>query len=832
MKLESATLQRKLADLRAAIDAHAIVDISDAHGVITAVNDKFCAISKWACDELIGKTHQIINSGHHPRAFFQDLWQTIQAGRIWHGEIMNHAKDGSFYWLATTIYPSLEDDGRPGGYIAIRADITQRKAVEDALSRRAELLDRVGALARVGGWEVNLETMKLSWTQETFRIAGIQPPVEPPLEEGINLFAPEARPTIAAAVQAAIDSGTPYDLELPIINAQGERLWVQTQGFAEMQAGKAVRIFGTFQDITKRKHNEEALRRSEERRSIATDSGRIAIWEVDLVTGNLSWDDNCFLLYKIDKENFTGTFKEWRQAIHPQDVDTVTACFQNAVDGIGEYDLTFRILCPDGELRHIEAHGRVVRNQSGVAERMVGTNWDVTAIKTHQSQLEHMAHFDALTNLPNRLLLGDRLQQAMVQTQRRDNRLAVAFLDLDGFKSVNDGHGHSVGDQFLVAQAHAMKGCLREGDTLARIGGDEFVAVLNDLENVASCAPILNRILSAAAAQVKVGNLSLQGSASAGVAMFPQAQDIDADQLLRQADQAMYQAKLTGKNRYHVFDSDHDSHIRHHHESVEHIRVGLKRGEFVLHYQPKVNMRTGQVIGVEALIRWQHPEKGLLAPVTFLPLIEDDPLAIEVGEWVMDTTLTQIELWHGAGLDMPVSVNVGARQLQQSDFLDRLSRVLANHPNVPPGSMDVEILETSALEDIAQVSRVIEQCAQMGVAFALDDFGTGYSSLTYLRRLRVALLKIDQSFVRDMLDDPDDLAILEGVIGLAKAFRRAVIAEGVETVAHGTALLRLGCELAQGYGIARPMPADQLPAWVATWRPDAAWRAVPGPGVH
>ena len=432
-----------------------------------------------------------------------------------------------------------------------------------------------------------------------------------------------------------------------------------------------------------------------------------------------------------------------------------------------------------------------------------------------------------MTNLPNRLLLADRLKQAMAQAQRRGQQLAVAYLDLDGFKNVNDRYGHDMGDQLLVHLATSMKATLREGDTLARLGGDEFVAVLIDLENENSCLPLLSRLLEAAAAPVHVGGVVLQGSASIGVTFYPQAQDMEADQLLRQADQTMYQAKLAGKNRCHVFDAALDSSLRVRHESLERIRRALTHGEFVLHYQPKVNMRKGQVIGAEALIRWQHPEKGLLNPAAFLPVIEDHPLAVEVGEWVIDTALKQIGLWHAIGLDLPVSVNIGARQLQQVDFVERLQAILSMHPQVNPTSLELEVLETSALADMQQVSQVIERCHQMGVKFALDDFGTGYSSLTYLKRLRVAMLKIDQSFVRDMLDDPDDLAILEGVIGLAAAFKREVIAEGVETVAHGTALLQLGCELAQGYGIARPMPADKLAAWKSTWRPDDVWSELP-----
>jgi diguanylate cyclase (GGDEF)-like protein len=464
-----------------------------------------------------------------------------------------------------------------------------------------------------------------------------------------------------------------------------------------------------------------------------------------------------------------------------------------------------------------------VRDETGHIQHYVALFSDITAIKEHEQQLDHIAHFDALTSLPNRVLLADRLQQAMAQTMRRSQRLAVAYLDLDGFKSINDRHGHEVGDQLLMTVAANMKLALREGDTLARIGGDEFVAVLLDLGDSESSVPMLTRLLGAAAESMQFGPLVLQVSASVGVTFYPQTDEVEADQLLRQADQAMYQAKLAGKNRYQFFDAEHDRSQRGHHESLERIHQALLAQEFVLYYQPKVNMRSGVVVGVEALIRWQHPDRGLLAPTLFLSVLEDHPLALELGEWVMHAALTQIEIWQDAGLEMPVSVNVGARQLQLVNFVVRLRDILRAHPAIKPSQLQIEILETSALEDLAGVSKVIEDCHAMGVLFAMDDFGTGYSSLTYLKRLHVAQLKIDQSFVQDMLDDPDDLAILEGVISLARAFRREVIAEGVETVEHGTRLLQLGCELAQGYGIARPMPGSDFPAWIASWQPNKAW---------
>ncbi len=464
-----------------------------------------------------------------------------------------------------------------------------------------------------------------------------------------------------------------------------------------------------------------------------------------------------------------------------------------------------------------------VRDAAGGTRHYVALFTDITAQKEHQQQLEHIAHYDALTGLPNRVLLADRMRQALAQSRRRDQQLAVAFIDLDGFKAINDSHGHEAGDQLLIVLADRMRQTLRDGDTIARLGGDEFVAVLVDLPDLQASVPFIVRLLAAAAQPVEINGLVLRVSASIGVSFQVPMEDGDADQLMRQADQAMYQAKLAGKNRYHVFDAEQDRNVRGHHESIERIRCALDEQEFVLYYQPKVNLRTGVLIGAEALIRWQHPTRGLLAPSLFLHEIEDHPLGVCLGEWVIDTALTQIERWLAQGLEIPVSVNIAANHLQQSDFVERLRIVLAKHPDVDPAYLELEVLETSALEDMSHVSALIAACAQMGISFALDDFGTGYSSLTYLKRLPAHVLKIDQSFVHDMLDDPDDLAILEGVLGLATAFGREAIAEGVETVAHGEILLRLGCELAQGYGIARPMPAENIVNWQKTWQPDPIW---------
>ncbi len=476
----------------------------------------------------------------------------------------------------------------------------------------------------------------------------------------------------------------------------------------------------------------------------------------------------------------------------------------------------------NGELYAAMMTISAVQDIHGITQNYVNLFTDITPLKEHQRQLEYIAHYDALTGLPNRVLLADRLKQAIARSHRSGRSLAVLYLDLDGFKAVNDQHGHDTGDQLLVNISHRLKEVLREGDTLARIGGDEFVVVMVDLEHPDDYEAVLNRLLSVAAEPVTLNQNLLLVSASIGATLYPR-DAVDADQLLRHADQAMYVAKQAGKNCYHLFDIAKDIAVKTQRESLEHIRTALDKKEFVLYYQPQVNMRTGEIIGAEALIRWQHPERGLLSPAHFLPVIEDHPLSIELGDWVINEALQQIAHWQSRGLLIPVSVNIGALQLQRSEFVTQLAAQLAAHPQVPPAYLQLEIVETSALEDIAEVADIMRRCRDLGVSFAVDDFGTGYSSLTYLKRLPAELLKIDQTFVRDMLDDPDDLAIVKGVIGLASAFHRQVIAEGVETVAHGELLIPLGCELAQGYGIARPMPAADLPAWAASWKPAPVW---------
>ena len=618
--------------------------------------------------------------------------------------------------------------------------------------------------------------------------------------------------------QRLVTTGAPQDGELRLVKRDGTACWALLQATLAQPAGAAPVVRLVISDITARKQAEAQLHLAASvfrhaREGILITAADGTILEVNdaftLITGYprgevLGRNPRLLGSGRHDPAFFAAL---WRDLSAP---------------GYWSGEIWDRR--KTGEVYAEQLTISAVRDAQGRTQQYVALFSDITLLKEHEEQLNYLAHYDALTQLPNRVLLADRLHQAMAQAQRSGQPVAVILLDLDGFKAINDSHGHLIGDQLLRQVAAQMQQALRAGDTLARLGGDEFVAVLTDLADIEASMPQLTRLLAAAAQPQVCGAVTLQVTASLGVTFYPQADAIDAEQLLRQADQAMYQAKLAGKNRYQVFSAVQDRRLRATHDLLARLRRALRDQELVLYYQPKVNMRTGEVIGAEALIRWQHPEQGLLPPAAFLPASEDQPLAIEIGDWVIATALTQMDTWQAAGLVIPVSVNIGARQLQQPDFVARLRTRLAEHPALPPDSLTVEVLETSALEDLAHVAQVIAACRQSGVPCALDDFGTGYASLTYLKRLAVAQLKIDQSFVRDLLDDPEDLAILEGVMRLATAFHCQVIAEGVETLAQGVMLLQLGCELAQGYAIAHPMPAAEIPAWLAGWRSDPGWR--------
>ncbi len=796
-----------------------LIWLKDPEGVFLACNSRFEEFFGVPEEQILGKTDYDFVDADLADFFRNNDRKAIEKGApSSNEEWITFANNGHRELLETIKTPMFDATGELIGVLGIGRNITERREAENRSRRFRERLDMaIDAIAVIDPesgrfldvnqsccdfFGVDRETMLQRHTYDFSELMDYPQR----WQETVDHLRQYGKMTMED--RGIKEEGSPYVVE------------VKAQYAKDQDEEYVVAI---IRDIAERKQAEKALQESEQRFRTAGRAAYDLIYEWDVAKDSLRWFGDVDSMLGFQPGQISSNTKAWLNLIHPEDIqklkDTVEL-YRTATDPIS-YE--YRIRHNSGGYRYWSDHGLPLLDEQCKPYLWIGVCKDITVEKEHQHQLEYIAHYDTLTGLPNRVLLIDRLQQAMAQGKRREHQLVVAYLDLDGFKEINDSYGHNVGDRFLAAIGVRMKQALRECDTIARLGGDEFVAVLQDVGDKSDYLPLLRRLLNACAIPINIDGLNLQASASLGATVYPQAVEVDADLLLRQSDQAMYQAKLAGRNRYHLFDTEHDRSLPGRHANLERISDALANREFLLHYQPKVNMRTGEVIGAEALLRWQHQEKGLLLPSFFLPAIEDQPLAEEMGEWVIDTVLEQMGLWRAQGLDLPVSVNVGARQLQHPGFVTNLSKLLAAHPSVPAGWLEFEILETCAMEDLFKVSRVMYTCIGMGVSFALDDFGTGYSPLTYLKHLPASSIKIDRTFVRDMLDDSEDLAILEGVMGMSAAFRRQVIAEGVETREHGDLLLQLGCNLAQGYGIAKPMPADQIPDWVSNWRPFTSW---------
>ena len=819
----------RMAEERASLQRfHAYFDQSIVGLAITSlekgwveVNDALCATLGYTRDELHQKTWAELT---HPEDLAPDL---AEFNRMLAGEINGYAmdkrfihRDGHVVHTRLAVSHVRKPDGNIDYVVAMVEDISERKQAEAALRQEKQFSEDILNALPGMFYMIDSGGRCVRWNRQVTAISGYTH-AELARMKSTDFYTGDDRQRVETAMQRVFTEGSAH-IEADFHTKDGRTLPYHLTGqFSTI--GDQPYLLGVGIDISEQRLAQQALENERAHLSTLVNTIPDLIWLKDVEGRYLSCNPAFERFFGAAESDIVG--KTDRDFVSQAEADTFRQHDHAAMAaGKPTHNEEWVTYASDGRRVLLETTKVPMRTADGRLVGVLGISHDITERTAHQQQLEHIAHYDMLTGLPNRALLADRLQQALAQAQRHHRMLVVAYLDLDGFKSVNDQYGHEAGDHLLTALSGRMKRALREGDTLARLGGDEFVAILLDLPNVESSVPLLSRLLAAAGEVVYDNGHALRVSASLGVTFYPQAEEIDADQLLRQADQAMYQAKQMGKNRYHFFDAENDRNVRGHHENLKRLQQALQAREFVLYYQPKVNMRTGEVTGVEALIRWQHPERGLLSPAEFLPLMVGHPLAITLGDWVLDTAMAQMEAWKAAHLALPVSVNIDAIQLAQPRFVDRLREQMAAHPTLVAGDLELEVLETSALDDIAKVSRVILACREMGVGFALDDFGTGYSSLTYLKRLPADLLKIDQSFVRDMLDDPDDLAILEGVLGLSKAFQRRVIAEGVETLAHGQLLLRLGCELAQGYAIARPMPAEAIPAWVATWRPDPSWQ--------
>jgi diguanylate cyclase (GGDEF)-like protein/hemerythrin-like metal-binding protein/PAS domain S-box-containing protein len=451
---------------------------------------------------------------------------------------------------------------------------------------------------------------------------------------------------------------------------------------------------------------------------------------------------------------------------------------------------------------------------------------NISVMKEHEKELAFIAHHDPLTGLPNRLLLSDRLKLAMVQAERRKEKLAVVYIDLDGFKEINDRYGHEAGDQLLVEVAKNLRHTLREGDTLARIGGDEFVAILNDVKADAEDTRLFKRLLSAASKPVVVDGEPLHVSASIGVVFYPdERENVDADQLIRDADRAMYEAKESGKNRFCIFDAKGvgRSSAR---PMKDQLKEAIQKGELELYYQPIVELRKGEVVGAEGLLRWRHPDRGTLLPVEFLPSVEHDPWMAELELWVVAAALAQSKQWMREGFVISVNVNLTAETLLSPSFLTSLDRALAPYPQEAIERLSIEVPESDVFESIDTAVTVLEGCAKRDIRVVLDDFGSGSLLLGQIDMLPAVCFKADKSILMGAATRYRNLAVLEGIKAISDAFMRRFVGVGVASELHGRLLLKLGCLYGQGHAIAPPMEASALKRWADQWSPPELWRAT------
>jgi len=561
-----------------------------------------------------------------------------------------------------------------------------------------------------------------------------------------------------------------------------------------------------LRDITERKRSEEALRESEERHRALTENTYDLISEIDSNERYLYLSPNYRDVLGYEPSELIG--KKVFDLIYHEDYPTVRAAFRRVFEHSTIGQVIYRFIHKNGELRWFESTGKTYQTLAGES-RVAFVSRDITERHRFEETIRHQAFHDALTGLPNRMLFKDRLTLEIAHAKRNKQMLAVLFLDLDRFKLVNDTLGHGLGDQLLKIIAKRLVGYVREDDTVARLGGDEFTILLPEIIQVENAAKVARKILQAVREPVHIDIHELYITTSIGIALYPNDGE-DAESLLKNADTAMYRAKENGKNNYQLYTPAMNARALDRLTIENGLRRALDRNEFVVYYQPKINIGTGMIVGMEALVRWHSVDRGLIPPGEFIPLAEDTGLIVPIGEWVLRTACAQNKAWQDAGYPpMRVAVNLSARQFQLQNLVEVISRVL-KETGLDPCWLELEITESVAMQNAEYTVKMLCELKEMGIQLVIDDFGTGYSSLSYLKRFPISKLKIDKSFVNEIGMDQDNEAIVSTVIVLGQSLKLGVVAEGVETEEQYDFLRQRQCDEMQGYLFGEPVPAEKF----------------------
>lgn len=652
-------------------------------------------------------------------------------------------------------------------------------------------------------WMTDSERKRLLYLSPAFReIWGIMPENLSSPDSLLEFVHPGDRTQVEAALPGMV-RGT-YDETYRILRTDGQVRWIRDRAFpVKNDRGDIIRIAGIAEDITQRKADEEQLRLAAQVFVSSLEAILITDSRNDIIRVNKAFTD----ITGYEESEVVG--KNPRILKSGRHKASFYRMMWQTLHSTGNWQGEIWDRRKNGEIypKWISIH--LVKNDQGEIANYIALFSDITERKTSFEQIKHLAHYDALTNLPNRSLLNERLDSAIAAAKRQNRKVAVLFLDLDRFKNVNDSLGHFAGDLLLQAVANRLKRCVRGMDTVARLGGDEFVVILSGIREPGDAAHVAQKIHEAMTEPVLIENQEIVTTPSIGISIFPEDGENHVA-LIKNADAAMYHAKELGRGNFQFFTENMNARAFEQLSFESDLRLALKRGEFLLHYQPQFDLVSGRIIGMEALLRWIHPQRGMIPPSSFIPVAEECGAIVAIGEWVIRTACTQNRIWQQAGLPaVPVAVNLSAIQFQKKDMAGTIRKIL-EETGLHPSFLELEMTERILMRDADSTIGTLRAIKDMGLLLSVDDFGTGYSSLSYLKRFPIDRLKIDQSFVQDIATSQDDAAIIRTIITMGHSLRLKVIAEGVETLEQLAFLRQEGCDEAQGYLFSRPVASEDF----------------------